>query len=985
MPSVEEPPTPTAESIAQEHFSQELKHHQDETKYTKCNTVVIVHDACYGHKFARPKTKDTIRYIFERPERIQAGVMGISAAYVRLGERHAGGRSAPHPRRDASSHLPFRIVRTSRRIPLSSDAVTAVHGKEWMKELQGMCDTTVHKLSSTGNELARAPTLAGKVKEPFHSGDLYLSKESIDAFEGALGGVCEAVDAVFQTRDLGTGPKQAFVCVRPPGHHCSADWPSGFCWLNNVHVGIQHAVQTYGLTHAAIIDFDLHHGDGSQDIAWDHNERMAFPKNKNFANSKKSFIGYFSLHDIDSFPCEFGDREKTQMASLCVDNAHGQAIWNVHLKHWSTPEEFWQLYETRYRILIEKTRSFLRHRTSELQIGKGQPKPKAAIFISAGFDASEHETQGMQRHPVNVMTEFYARFTREIVQLAREEGTSVEGRVVSVLEGGYSDKALVSGILSHISGLCEGDSIGLDQSAPAEHVSSNAANVGISGLTPLQISDVPATRPMKYNPEWWHDASLDTLTQLLRPVEPEPEKTSRTPRVSTFSSPTASSVMKKVDPSKVLNRSTSFSSRSPSTAASRAASPPPPDVDWAIAASELCKLLIPRDRDIKSHTMEYLNPKEIKVKKERIATVPPPARTATAAVGGRTLRDRKARNSVAHEIAPQLNQRKVSADRRRTIAEMTPANPNIEPKETRRRLSAVSNLSSASTVPSARQRAAAKAPTATVDIPKARTSTSTGRPGAAKPIVARSASGTVKRETTPRSPSIGTQPKPDVAGGDADVDILTAGLKRITIKVPSNEEYASRSKRSSPAPGNTSSVRQGTLTTGNTSATTSKSTSTVRSERTATNVVKKPPVPSRTKPMAPNPSSAAASRDPVVRPVPPLSQAPEFGVVKPSQQQSAPAVSGVTAPVDQWQAALHQTFSPNPRQLVKPPGDGALPISAESSTSASTSPHEQGYPNLQWQPLNADVSSKTITATPAIATEYPNGVEWATPNKDTGS
>jgi histone deacetylase HOS3 len=216
------------------------------------------------------------------------------------------------------------------------------------------------------------------------------------------------------------------------------------------------------LTHAAIIDFDLHHGDGSQTITWAHNDKIAaMPKNT--PNSKKTAIGYFSLHDINSYPCEMGDTEKVQNASLCVENAHGQSVWNVHLQPWKTEAEFWELYQTRYITLVEKARAFLRHHTSRLRSAPNQPIPKAAIFFSAGFDASEHESDGMQRHKVNVPTDFYARFTRDVVALAREPDTGVEGRVISVLEGGYSDKALISGVLSHVSGLCHEDEIEVKQ------------------------------------------------------------------------------------------------------------------------------------------------------------------------------------------------------------------------------------------------------------------------------------------------------------------------------------------------------------------------------------------------------------------------------------------------------------------------------------------------------------------------------------------
>lgn len=147
------------------------------------------------------------------------------------------------------------------------------------------------------------------------------------------------------------------------------------------------------------------------------------PKNK--PNSSKSSIGYFSIHDINSYPCENGESSKIQNASLCIENAHNQSIWNVHLEPWKDESEFWDLYEAKYLAIISKARSFLRHHNTRLRTATGanHPRPRAAIFISAGFDASEHETPSMQRHAVNVPTDFYARFTRDIVALANVSHT----------------------------------------------------------------------------------------------------------------------------------------------------------------------------------------------------------------------------------------------------------------------------------------------------------------------------------------------------------------------------------------------------------------------------------------------------------------------------------------------------------------------------------------------------------------------------------
>lgn len=120
-----------------------------------------------------------------------------------------------------------------------------------------MCDLAESKLAMGGKELQRPDMNRGPDRGPpqkLHEGDLYLCSESLEAIEGALGTVCEVVDAIFTSAH-----RRAFVGVRPPGHHCSVSYPSGFCWVNNVHVRIMHAVLTHGLTHAVIIDFNLHH------------------------------------------------------------------------------------------------------------------------------------------------------------------------------------------------------------------------------------------------------------------------------------------------------------------------------------------------------------------------------------------------------------------------------------------------------------------------------------------------------------------------------------------------------------------------------------------------------------------------------------------------------------------------------------------------------------------------------------------------------
>jgi len=235
------------------------------------------------------------------------------------------------------------------------------------------------------------------------------------------------------------------VSVRPPGHHCAETLPSGFCMINNVHIAIAYAHRKYGITRAVILDFDLHHGDGSQAIAWEINDKTnqlratsRSPRHNSVAPGLR--IGYFSLHDIYSFPCEEGLREKIQEASLCV-SAHGQTIWNVHLKHHHTDTSFDEIYEKEYSMLLKKAGHFL----AEAEAGE-----KCMVFLSAGFDASEHETKGMQRHGYNLPTHFYQRFASDAIELAERYAS---GKILSVLEGGYADRAITSGSFAYMVGL----------------------------------------------------------------------------------------------------------------------------------------------------------------------------------------------------------------------------------------------------------------------------------------------------------------------------------------------------------------------------------------------------------------------------------------------------------------------------------------------------------------------------------------------------
>ena len=379
-------------------------------------TLVILHDACTKHKFSRNVTTRERATIVERPERCRASILGIAAAKCRL-------------ETETWNDLTFEISKSDRLGELSDEAVIDVHGNKWPSDLTLLCSSAAEKISRGDLEIPRG----------YHSGDLYLCEGSHEALRGCIGSVYDGVDRV-----LAGGYDRVHVSVRPPGHHCAEAVPSGFCMINNVHIAIAYAHRKYGVTRAAILDFDLHHGDGSQAIAWSINEKtnqlQASRPSSHPSVAPGVRIGYFSLHDINSFPCEEGVAEKVQEASLCL-SAHGQSIWNIHLRHHANDALFDEIYELEYSIIFKRAGEFL---------GKAEPNETCMVFLSAGFDASEHETKGMQRHGYNLPTRFYQRFACDAIALANRYAS---GKILSVLEGGYADRAIISGSFAFMVGL----------------------------------------------------------------------------------------------------------------------------------------------------------------------------------------------------------------------------------------------------------------------------------------------------------------------------------------------------------------------------------------------------------------------------------------------------------------------------------------------------------------------------------------------------
>lgn len=140
-----------------------------------------------------------------------------------------------------------------------------------------------------------------------------------------------------------------------------------------------------------------------------------------------------------------GKTELVQAASTSIHNAHGQWIENVHLQSYTSEEHFWtELYDKQYSKVLTKAEEFLQE--------TGGSGDDVLFFISCGMDACEHEYPSMSRHNRKVPTSYYYRFARDACALADKYAG---GRLISVLEGGYSDRALISGAMAHFVGLTD--------------------------------------------------------------------------------------------------------------------------------------------------------------------------------------------------------------------------------------------------------------------------------------------------------------------------------------------------------------------------------------------------------------------------------------------------------------------------------------------------------------------------------------------------
>ncbi|MDX1945545.1 MAG: histone deacetylase [Pirellulaceae bacterium] len=230
--------------------------------------------------------------------------------------------------------------------------------------------------------------------------DTVVSERSFDAAMLAAGAACDATRRVLAGED-----KSALCLVRPPGHHALRDAAMGFCLFGNVAVAAKAALAEHGLDRVLIVDWDVHHGNGTQALFWEDGQ-----------------VAFFSIHRWPFYPGT-GDASETGSG-----RGLGQ-IANVPVEYGTPLDQYHARFERSLADLAAKT------------------KPQLVI-VSAGFDAHREDPIGS----LQLETEDFARLTRTVQAIADEHAG---GRIVSVLEGGYNPKRLAESVGVHLAELLD--------------------------------------------------------------------------------------------------------------------------------------------------------------------------------------------------------------------------------------------------------------------------------------------------------------------------------------------------------------------------------------------------------------------------------------------------------------------------------------------------------------------------------------------------
>lgn len=254
--------------------------------------------------------------------------------------------------------------------------------------------TTIHESSYVKRLEARTPSTGHVMLDA----DTALCPASVPAAYLAAGAALTAVDAVMNNQ-----ADQVFCAVRPPGHHAEANRAMGFCLFNNVAIGVRYAQRRYGVKRVLIVDWDVHHGNGTQHAFYDDPSVL-----------------FFSTHQYPHYP---GTGRASETGGK---GAEGTTI-NVPMEGGEGDAEYQKVFE---QVLIPAADAF-------------QPE---CVFISAGFDAHRDDPLAS----MNLTEDGYGTLTSLVAGIAKQHAA---GRIVSCLEGGYHLTALAASVERHLQAL----------------------------------------------------------------------------------------------------------------------------------------------------------------------------------------------------------------------------------------------------------------------------------------------------------------------------------------------------------------------------------------------------------------------------------------------------------------------------------------------------------------------------------------------------
>ena len=282
------------------------------------------------------------------------------------------GRIIPAARHLNLVAMHFGCIRPSWE-PLSAEMLTHIHSSAYVDSIRILAE-------SGGGILDH---------------DTVLSTRSFDVARTAAGAVCDAVDKVIAGEE-----RHAFCLIRPPGHHATRKTGMGFCLFNNVALGAQRAIDQHHLDRVLIVDWDVHHGNGTQDIFWEDGR-----------------VGVFSIHRYPFYPGTGAADE------IGAGSGLGTKL-NVPIAFGTTRTQYLQQF----------------NRGLECLAAKIQPQ---LIIVSAGFDAHRLDPVGS----LGLESEDFGAMTRSVLDVAKMYSA---GRVVSALEGGYNPIAVAECVESHV-------------------------------------------------------------------------------------------------------------------------------------------------------------------------------------------------------------------------------------------------------------------------------------------------------------------------------------------------------------------------------------------------------------------------------------------------------------------------------------------------------------------------------------------------------